>query len=88
MVGRSIALVLGHAGAIVCVNYVADEDKPKAMVDELRGHGHTAFAFKADVSSEDEVAKMFEAVRRCSNSYGTSISLGRNGGLCRIQRSL
>ena len=62
-IGRSIALALGHAGADVCVNYVAGEDKAQAMVDELCGHGHTAFSFRADVSSETEVAAMFEAAR-------------------------
>src|SRR5438552_1873939 len=77
-IGRSIALALGHAGASVCVNYVAGEDKAQAMVDELRGHGHTAFAFKADVSSEDDVAKMFEAVR---NEFGTVDILVNNAGL-------
>src|SRR6201997_4079900 len=56
-IGRSIALALGHAGADVCINYVADEDKAKAMVDELRGHGHNALAFRADVSNEADVAK-------------------------------
>ena len=35
-IGRSIALALGHAGADVCINYVAGEDKARAMVDELR----------------------------------------------------
>src|SRR4051794_6820544 len=55
-IGRSVALALGHAGADVCINYVAGEDKAKAMVDELRGHGHTAISFKADVSSEEDVA--------------------------------
>src|SRR5437867_2355278 len=82
-IGRSIALALGHAGASVCVNYVAGEDKAQAMVDELRGHGHTAFAFKADVSSEDDVAKMFEAVR---DEFGTVDILINNAGsfvLCR-----
>src|SRR5438477_2716590 len=77
-IGRSIALALGHAGAAVCVNYVAGEDKAQAMVDELRGHGHTAFAFKADVSSEDDVAKMFEAVR---DEFGTVDILVNNAGL-------
>src|SRR5438874_9423766 len=47
------------------------------MVDELRGHGHTAFAFKADVSSEDDVAKMFEAVR---DEFGTVDILVNNAG--------
>ena len=77
-IGRSIALALGHAGADVCINYVAGEDKAQAMVDELRGHGHTAMAFKADVSSEEDVAKMFAAVRA---EFGTVDILINNAGL-------
>src|SRR5439155_428668 len=86
-IGRSIALALGHAGADVCINYVAGEDKAQAMVDELRGHGHTAFAYRADVSNEDVVAKMFGAVR---DKFGTVDILINNAGLqqdapCRIR---
>jgi glucose 1-dehydrogenase len=77
-IGRSIALALGHAGADVCVNYVAGEDKAQAMVDELRGHGHSAMAFKADVSNEDDVAKMFKAV---GEEFGTVDILINNAGL-------
>ena len=77
-IGRSIALALGHAGADVCINYVAGEDKAQAMVDELRGHGHTAMSFKADVSNEDDVAKMFAAVRE---EFGTVDILINNAGL-------
>src|ERR1700745_3586842 len=77
-IGKSIALALGHAGADVCINYVAGEDKARAMVDELRGHGHTAFAVRADVSSEEEVAAMFKAVR---DEFGTVDILINNAGL-------
>ena len=77
-IGRSIALALGHAGADICINYVAGEDKAQAMVEELRGHGHTAFAFRADVSSEEEVAAMFKAVR---DEFGTVDILINNAGL-------
>src|SRR6266705_4518660 len=56
-IGRSIALALGHAGASVCVNYVAGEDKAQAMVDELRGHGHTALPSKVVVRAEMNVQK-------------------------------
>ncbi len=48
------------------------------MVDELRGHGHTAMSFKADVSSEDDVARMFGAVRE---EFGTVDILINNAGL-------
>jgi glucose 1-dehydrogenase len=77
-IGRSIALALGHAGADVCVNYVAGADKAQAMVDELRGHGHTAIAFQADISKEDQVEKMFETVRE---EFGTVDILINNAGL-------
>src|SRR4029453_16115921 len=77
-IGRSIALALGHAGADVCINYVAGEDKAQKMVAELRGHGHTAFAYRADVSNEDDVAKMFQAVR---DEFGTVDILINNAGL-------
>src|SRR5206468_6956397 len=77
-IGRSIALALGHAGADVCINYVAGADKAQAMVNELRGHGHTAIAFQADISKEDQVAKMFEAVCK---EFGTVDILINNAGL-------
>jgi glucose 1-dehydrogenase len=77
-IGRSIALALGHAGADVCINYVTGEDKAQAMVNELRGHGHTAISFKADVSNEDQVAAMFAAVR---DEFGTIDILINNAGL-------
>jgi glucose 1-dehydrogenase len=77
-IGRSIALALGHAGADVCINYVAGEDKAQTMVDELRGHGHTAMSFKADVSSEQEVTEMFKAV---CDEFGTVDILVNNAGL-------
>ena len=77
-IGHSIALALGHAGADVCVNYVTGEDKAQAVVDELRGHGHTAMSFQADVSNEDHVARMFAAVR---DQFGTVDILINNAGL-------
>jgi glucose 1-dehydrogenase len=77
-IGKAIALALGHAGADVCVNYVAGADKAQAMVDELAGHGHRAFAHQADVSKEDEVIAMFDAIR---SQFGTVDILVNNAGL-------
>src|SRR5216683_4834805 len=72
------ALALGHAGADVCINYVAGADKAQAMVDELTGHGHSAFAHQADVSKEDQVVAMFDAIR---DEFGTVDILINNAGL-------
>jgi len=77
-IGKSIALALGHAGADVCINYVAGADKAQAMVAELHEHGHTVIAFQADVSKEDQVARMFAAV--CAE-FGTVDILVNNAGL-------
>jgi glucose 1-dehydrogenase len=77
-IGRAIALALGHAGADVCINFVADDGKAEGMVSELQGHGHHAFAFKADVSKEDQVKAMFDAVRE---HFGSLDILINNAGL-------
>lgn len=79
-IGRSVALALGQAGADVAVNYVAGEEAANAVVDEIRRAGVHALAIKADVSSEDQVASMFE---RMIQEFGTIDILVANAGLQR-----
>ena len=74
-IGRGVAIALGHAGADVVVNYVAN-----AVVDEIRQAGVEAVAIKADVSSEDQVAAMFQRMVR---EFGTIDILVANAGLQR-----
>lgn len=79
-IGRGVALALGQAGADVVVNYVSGEDAAQAVVDEIRRSGSDAHAIKADVSSESEVAAMFdEMIQR----FGTVDILVNNAGLQR-----
>jgi len=79
-IGKGVAIALGQAGADVVVNYVQDDDAADAVVKEIRKSGADAFAHKADVSSEDQVAGMFEeAIRR----FGTIDILVANAGLQR-----
>jgi glucose 1-dehydrogenase len=79
-IGRGVAIALGQAGADVIVNYVAGEDSANAVVDEIRGAGVNAMALQADVSSEDQVATMFEKV---IHQFGTLDILVNNAGLQR-----
>ena len=58
-IGKGVAIALGQAGADVVVNYVDDDDAANAVVEEIRQSGAKAYAHKADVSSEDQVAAMF-----------------------------
>lgn len=79
-IGRGVAIAMGQAGADVIVNYVAGEASANAVVDEIRGAGVNAMALQADVSSEDQVATMFEKVIR---QFGTLDILVNNAGLQR-----
>jgi glucose 1-dehydrogenase len=79
-IGRGVALGLGQAGADVVVNYVTDDEAANAVVDEIRACGVNAYAHRADVSSEAQVADMFKAMQR---RFGTIDILINNAGLQR-----
>ena len=79
-IGKAIAIALGQAGADVIVNYVEGDDAANAVVAEIRQSGVTALAYKADVSSEDQVAGMFKSVIA---EFGTLDVLVNNAGLQR-----
>jgi glucose 1-dehydrogenase len=79
-IGRGVAIALGQAGADVMVNYVTGDDAAHAVVDEIRGFGANAIAYKADVSIEDQVTGMFA---RAIREFGTVDILVNNAGLQR-----
>jgi glucose 1-dehydrogenase len=79
-IGRGVAIALGQAGADVVVNYVDGDDAANAVVEEIHQSGAKAFAYKADVSSEDQVAAMFKAMIQ---QFGTIDILVANAGLQR-----
>lgn len=79
-IGRAAALALGQAGADVVVNYVDGDEAAHDVVDALHRSGVNSFAYKADVSSEDQVAGMFNSVVQ---QFGTIDILVNNAGLQR-----
>lgn len=79
-IGKSIAIALGNAGAKVLVNYVADEDATKEVLNEITTAGGTALSFQADVSKEDQVQSMFQFMVQ---KFGTIDILVNNAGLQR-----
>src|ERR1700753_778798 len=79
-IGKGVAIALGQAGADVVVNYITDDAAADAVVDEIKTSGGKAYAHKADVSSEDQVAAMFA---RMMQEFGTIDILVSNAGLQR-----
>lgn len=82
-IGKAIAIALGQAGADVVVNYLSGDDLAEDVVKESRRSGARAYAHKADVSQEDQVAGMFH---RIIEEFGTIDILVNNAGLQRDAR--
>jgi glucose 1-dehydrogenase len=79
-IGKGVAIALGEAGADVVVNYILGDDAANEVVAAVKKTGGNAYAHKADVSSEDEVAAMFA---RMKQEFGTTDILVANAGLQR-----
>jgi glucose 1-dehydrogenase len=79
-IGRAVAIALGQAGADVVVNYVLGDNAAEDVVQQIKESGTKSYAYKADVSNEDEVQSMF---RDITAQFGTIDILVNNAGLQR-----
>lgn len=61
-IGKAVALRLAKAGARVCVNYERDVNDAQKVVDLLRNEGQDCFLKQADVSKQEDVTALVEAV--------------------------
>ncbi len=79
-IGRAIALTLGREGAKVLINYRGNESAALETLEELKKGGGEGEIFKADVSVEEEVEKMFNFVLE---KWGRLDILVNNAGVTR-----
>ncbi len=79
-IGRAITLELARNGFDVAINYNHSGDSAKALRDEVIALGVKAEIFRADVSSQDEAAKMFAEIK---SSMGVVSVLVNNAGITR-----
>lgn len=77
-IGKGVALALANDGANVVVNYVNHPETAEAVVNEIKKNGGMAIALQADVSKEDEVQAMFQAMYK---QFGTIDILVSNAGI-------
>ena len=77
-IGKACAIALANDGANVIVNYVTHPENALAVVDEIKANGGIAIALQADVSKEDQVQAMFQAMYK---AFGTIDILVNNAGL-------
>jgi 3-oxoacyl-[acyl-carrier protein] reductase len=76
-IGRITALEVGKEGGVVLVHYSRSRDDAEALVNELREMGTEALAFRANLSSEEEVRAMF---RDIEERFGVLHGLVNNAG--------
>lgn len=77
-IGRQTALTLARNGYNVAVNYHTREAEAKSLVRELAALGADAECFCADVSSFNEVRKMYGD---CKKRFATISALVNNAGI-------
>jgi pteridine reductase len=59
-IGNTVALALADRGYDIALHYNRSAEEARQTVEELEAKGVRAAAFQADVSAEDDVARLFE----------------------------
>ncbi len=77
-IGKAVAIALANDGANVVVNCSSHPEHGQVVVDEIKANGGAAMVYQADVSKEDEVQAMFQAMYK---EYGTIDILVSNSGI-------
>lgn len=84
-IGAATARLAAARGYAVAINYVRRSTEADSLVQELESRGTRALAVQADVSQEDEVARLFEAV---DTQLGSLDALVNNAGILEQQLRL
>ncbi|MEK6983248.1 MAG: 3-oxoacyl-[acyl-carrier-protein] reductase [Nanoarchaeota archaeon] len=77
-IGRAISIELARNGAEVVINYSRDEKWVLEVLDKIKKIGGKGITIKADVSNFNEVADMFETIRK---KFGKLDILVNNAGI-------
>jgi len=81
-IGRAIAISLATAGAGIVVNHRDSSDEAERVAERIRRTGSRALVIKADVSDEDDIARMVEETM---SAFGRIDILVNNAGLPRAE---
>jgi enoyl-[acyl-carrier protein] reductase III len=79
-IGRACALRLAEAGADLVINYVVNRQAANELAEEIAALGREVLVCKADVSEQDDVRSMMEAVKERYGKLDILISNAASGG--------
>lgn len=86
-IGRSIALHLAQAGALVVVHYSKRKEEAESVVDIIKQDGGSAFAISADLSTFNGINKLYSMMDQSLQKYigdNTFDILVNNAGIGQI----
>ena len=63
-IGKSIAERMAKEGANVVINYITHDKESAELVEQINASGGKAVRFKADISNEKQVKKMFAFIEQ------------------------
>jgi len=84
-IGAATALLAAQRGYSVCVNYHSNQPAAEKVVADIVNNGGKAIAVAADVSSEDDVIRLFKTV---DSKLGRLDALVNNAGILEQQTRL
>lgn len=84
-IGAATSMLLALNGYAVCINYRSRNKDAELLADKITQQGGKVFCFCADVSKEDDVIRLFEAVE---NHFGRVTHLVNNAGILFTQSRL
>lgn len=84
-IGAATAILAGKLGYSVCIHYNANEGGAMEIKNQLLAKGADAAIFKADLSRENEIHNLFNAIE---NQYGGLDVLVNNAGITLPQMKL
>jgi NAD(P)-dependent dehydrogenase (short-subunit alcohol dehydrogenase family) len=77
-IGAATARLLGSAGASVVVNYKSSKELADGVVADVKAAGGRAIAVQADMGSEADILRLFEATDK---TFGPLTGLVNNAGV-------
>lgn len=86
-IGRSIALHLAQAGALVVVHYSKRKEEAESAVDQIKQDGGAAFTISADLSTFNGINKLYSMMDQSLQKYIGDITfdiLVNNAGIGQV----
>ena len=85
-IGAAVSTLAGIRGYAVAVNFASGEADANSVVDKITDGGGRAVAIQADVSSEEQIVRMFETAERQLGPVKALVNnAGVTGGFARVE---